>query len=389
MATVRKRKLPSGLVRWQASYVDGSGKRRAKLFERKSDGEAWLVEVQHDVKRGLHTPGSVSPTVKVAAALWIKRSIEKGLEATTVRQYEEHIDLHIVPFIGGKKLSDLTMPAVNAFADKLREAGRSAAMIRRVVGSLGAIFREARRRGLAANDPTAGLDLNLADREDPRPVIPTKSELQLIIAGAAGRWRPLILTAIFCGLRGSELRGLRWIDVDFDARNMSVAQRADAFHAIGRLKSKAGYRSIPVPSLVINSLREWKLLCPKGDLGLVFPTGNGKVESHSNIAQRGFDPIQIAAGITAPTPVLDDAGLPIINNAGEPVMRDAPRYGMHSLRHACASLWIENGMNPKRIQKLMGHSTIQMTFDIYGHLFADAEADQKAAEEIQRRLLGT
>ncbi|WP_457492217.1 tyrosine-type recombinase/integrase [Tardiphaga sp. P5_C7] len=388
MATVRKRKLPSGLIRWQASYVDGGGKRRAKLFERKSDGEAWLVEVQHDVKRGLHTPGSVSPTVKVAAALWIKRSIEKGLEATTVRQYEEHVDLHIVPFIGGKKLSDLTMPAVNAFTDMLREAGRSAAMIRRVVGSLGAIFREARRRGLAANDPTAGLDLNLADREDPRPVIPTKSELQLIIAGAAGRWRPLILTAIFCGLRGSELRGLRWIDVDFDARNISVAQRADAFHAIGRLKSKAGYRSIPVPSLVINSLREWKLLCPKGDLGLVFPTGSGNIESHSNIAQRGFDPIQIAAGITSPTPVLDDAGQPIINNAGEPVMRDAPRYGMHSLRHACASLWIENGMNPKRIQKLMGHSTIQMTFDTYGHLFADAEADQKAAEDIQARLLG-
>ncbi|WP_441229375.1 tyrosine-type recombinase/integrase [Tardiphaga sp. 215_C5_N2_1] len=388
MATVRKRKLPSGLIRWQASYVDGGGKRRAKLFERKSDGEAWLVEVQHDVKRGLHTPGSVSPTVKVAAALWIKRSNEKGLEATTVRQYEEHVDLHIVPFIGSKKLSDLTMPAVNAFADKLREAGRSSAMIRRVVGSLGAIFREARRRGLAANDPTAGLDLNLADREDPRPVIPTKPELQLIIAGAAGRWRPLILTAIFCGLRGSELRGLRWIDVDFDARNISVAQRADAFHAIGRLKSKAGYRSIPVPSLVINSLREWKLLCPKGDLGLVFPTGSGNVESHSNIAQRGFDPIQLAAGITVPTPVLNDAGQPIINNAGEAVMRDAPRYGMHSLRHACASLWIENGMNPKRIQKLMGHSTIQMTFDTYGHLFADAEADQKAAEDIQARLLG-
>lgn len=388
MATVRKRVLPSGLVRWQASYVDGAGRRRAKLFNRKSDGEAWLVEVQHDVKRGLHTPGSVSPTVKVAAALWIKRSKEKGLEPTTVQQYEEHVDLHLLPFIGSKKLADLTVPAVNGFADDLKDAGRSHAMVRRVIRSLGAIFREARRRGLAANDPTAGLDLNLADREDPRPVIPTKAELQLIIAGATGRWRPLILTAIFCGLRGSELRGLRWIDVEFDARQISVAQRADAFHRIGRLKSKAGYRSIPMPPLVVNALREWKLVCPKGDLGLVFPTGAGKVESHSNISQRGLEPILIAAGITIPTPVLDDAGKPIVNNAGEPIMRDAPKYGMHSLRHACASLWIESGNNPKRIQKLMGHSTIQMTFDTYGHLFANAEADQKAAEDIQLRLLG-
>jgi integrase len=77
MASVRKRKLPSGLVRWQASYVDSGGKRRAKLFPRKSEAEGWLNETSHDLKRGLHTPGSVSPTVRVAGALWIKRCNEK------------------------------------------------------------------------------------------------------------------------------------------------------------------------------------------------------------------------------------------------------------------------------------------------------------------------
>jgi integrase len=381
MATVRKRKLPSGLIRWQASYVDGAGKRRAKLFERKSDGEAWLVETSHDLKRGLHTPAGVSPTVKQAGALWIKRCNEKGLERSTLRGYEEHTDLHIYPIIGAKKLSELTAPAVNAFADRLREEGRSPEMVRRVVRSLGAIFREARRRGLSAVDPTAGLDLNLSTREDPRPVIPAKAELQAIISNAAGRWRPLILTAIFCGLRGSELRGLRWTDIDFEARQISVRQRADAFNEIGRLKSKSGYRSIPCPPLVINSLREWKLVCPKGDLGLVFPTGSGNVESHSNIAQRGFDPLQIAAGVVQ----LQEAK----DANGQLVMVPVAKYGLHALRHACASLWIENGMNPKRIQTLMGHSTIQMTFDTYGHLFNDVEADQKAAEDIQVRLLGS
>src|SRR5450755_2048569 len=144
MATVRKRKLPSGLIRWQASYVDGAGKRRAKLFERKSDGEAWLTETRHDLVRGLHTPTSVSPTVKEAGALWIKRCRERGLEATTTRGYEEHTELHIYPLIGAKKLSELTVPVINAFADDLREAGRSSDMISRVVQSLGAIFKEAR-----------------------------------------------------------------------------------------------------------------------------------------------------------------------------------------------------------------------------------------------------
>jgi hypothetical protein len=64
VATVRKRKLPSGLIVWRASYTDGGGKRRTKQFPRKSDGEAGLVEVQHDVARGVHTPGSLSPTVE-------------------------------------------------------------------------------------------------------------------------------------------------------------------------------------------------------------------------------------------------------------------------------------------------------------------------------------
>ena len=270
MATVRKRILPSGLVCWRASYTDGAGVRRTKQFPRKSEGEAWLVETRHDIARGLHTPGSMSPTVKEAAALWIKRCNEKRLESMTVKGYEEHVDLHIVPFIGAKKLVEITVPAVNAFADQLREAGRSSEMIRRVIRSLGGIFKEARRRGLSNTAPTSGIELELPNRNDPRPTIPTKAELQAIIAGAKSRWRPLILTAIFCGLRASELRGLRWADVSFDAKLISVAQRADASHKIGRLKSKAGYRSIPCPPMVLHSLREWKLVCPKGDLDWCF-----------------------------------------------------------------------------------------------------------------------
>jgi integrase len=70
------------------------------------------------------------------------------------------------------------------------------------------------------------------------------------------------------------MRGLRWIDIDFEGRQINVNQRSDASHRIGKLKSKAAYRSIPSPPIVLNALREWKLVCPKGDLGLVFPNGS-------------------------------------------------------------------------------------------------------------------
>jgi integrase len=402
MPKVRKRALPSGLVRWQAGYVDGGGKRRFKMFERKSDAEAWLVEVRHDLARGTHTPGSLSPTVKEAAALWIKRCGEKRLEPMTVKGYEEHVNLHIVPFIGAKKLSEITVPAVNAFADQLRAAGRSAEMIKRVVRSLGSIFKEARRRGLANTSPTAGVELDLPNREDPRPVIPSKAELQAIISAATGRWRPVILVAIFCGLRASELRGLRWADIDFETKQLHLTQRADASHQLGKLKSKAAYRSIPCPPIVMNALREWKLVCPKRDTGtkdasgervtildLAFPNGLGKVESHSNLVDRGLLPALVAAKLADARSVLDSAGQPVLEATGEPKTVMVGRYGMHSLRHACASLWIENGHNPKQIQRLMGHSSIKVTFDVYGHLFADAEADQRAAESVQARLMGS
>jgi integrase len=368
MANVRKRKLPSGLIRWQAGYVDGTGQRRSKMFKLKTDANAWLIETGHALAHGLHTPDSISPTVKAAGTLWLQRCQDKRLEPMTVKGYEEHCNLHIYPFIGTKKLSELTVPAVNAFADQLTAEGRSPEMVRRVIRSLGSIFRDARRRGHSNVDPTHGLKLDLPERDDPRPVIPTKAELQALVAVAAGRWRPLVLVGMFCGLRASELRGLRWSDVDFETREVKISQRADASHRIGKLKSKAAYRSIPCPPIVINTLREWRLQCPKGDLGLVFPNGSGKVESYANIIEHGFGPLQKAAGV--------------VNENG------GAKYGMHALRHACASLWIEQGHNPKQIQTLIGHSSIQVTYDVYGHLFADADGNQRAAEEIQLRLLG-
>jgi hypothetical protein len=76
-----------------------------------------------------------------------------------------------------RQLSDFTVPAVNAFAEQLRESGRSAEMDRRVVRSLGAIFREARRRGLSVVDPTAGLELDLPERDNPRPVVRDKKNV--------------------------------------------------------------------------------------------------------------------------------------------------------------------------------------------------------------------
>jgi integrase len=185
--------------------------------------------------------------------------------------------------------------------------------------------------------------------------VPSKDEIQVLLAKVEGRWRSFFVTAIFTGMRASELRGLTWEDVDFQRRIVHVRQRANLWGEIGFPKSEAGHREIPMALLVVNALREWKLQCSKGELGLVFPNGAGNVENHANILNRGFNPLQREAGI--------------VDAAAQ------PKYGLHALRHFFASLVIEWGFPPKRLQALLRHSSIQMTFDRYGHLFPSLEDD--------------
>lgn len=100
-------------------------------------------------------------------------------------------------------------------------------------------------------------------------------------------------------------------------------------------------------------------------LDLVFPNGVGKIEGHTNIAKRGFYALQIACDI------VEDTGRK--DSDGKRVMR--AKYGFHTLRHFFASWLIEQDFSAKKVQGLLGHASIQMTFDTYGHLFPNAEDD--------------
>jgi integrase len=132
--------------------------------------------------------------------------------------------------------------------------------------------------------------------------IPAPDEMRAVIGKLAGRWRPVLLTAIFAGLRASELRGLRWADLDLKAGELHVRQRADRFNAIGPPKSEAGERAIPLPPMVVNALREWKLACPKGDMDLAFPTPAAASSSGMAGARRRSRPASPARKAGRSTP---------------------------------------------------------------------------------------
>jgi integrase len=398
--SVRKRTWTTskGIEReaWVVDYTDQRGDRILKTFQRKKDADAYASTTHVEVREGTHVADSASVTVMQAGDLWIAsgESADPPLERTTLDQYRQHLRLHIEPFIGREKLSMVTVPFVRAFEDRLHAEGCSGTMVRYVVRSLGALLADAQERGLIVRNPVSELKGNRrarkkAGREKRGKAlevgvdIPTPDEIKAIVNTMKGRFRPLLLTAIFTGLRASELRGLRWQDLDLKAGKLHVCQRADRFNRIGPPKTKAAGRIVPLPPMLVNELREWKLKCPRaGTLGLAFPNSEGNVEWHTNIILRGLIPALLAAGVTKP--VMDE-GKPVRGDDGKSVV-EAKYTGLHALRHFYASWCASIGLSMKVVQTRMGHSNIAVTMDTYTKLFPDSDDPDKLAE-AERVLL--
>ncbi|GGC23668.1 site-specific integrase [Novosphingobium marinum] len=305
-------------------------------------------------------------TISDAAKLWIARCELEQLERATLHSYRGHVNNHIEPQIGDLLLKELSAVHVRDFLDHmLRESTR--AMAKKCLTTLRSIISTAQERGLVQHNVARDVKLRRAERHDPDRVFPTKDEIKALISKAPERHKPLIMTALLTGMRMSELRGLTWDAIDFQRNIITVRKRADRYCDMGNTKSRSGRRDIPMGPQLSKVLKAWKIACPKGDLELVFPNGAGNVETHSNIYNRIFKPLMVKCKI------VDGEG--------------APRFSLHAMRHAAASLFIEQGWPPKKIQTMLGHSSITMTYDVYGHLFHDPAKDVDLMSEMERDLL--
>ncbi|PKP91924.1 MAG: site-specific integrase [Alphaproteobacteria bacterium HGW-Alphaproteobacteria-16] len=385
MATVKKRswRTAKGETKeaWRVRYVDQTGKTRTRQFDLKRDADAFRVRAEGEVVAGIHTADSTSITVAEAANIWIANAENNGRERGTLKAYREMSERHIKPLLGKEKLSRLSAPKVVTFADAMTST-RSIAMAGKAVRALSMILGEAQRRGLVAQNVARGVKVKRSKRDKRRIVVPPKPHLLALLEaadameGEDARLPALIRVAMFAGLRSSELRGLTWLSIDLAEPNITVSQRADRWNDIGAPKSDAGHRTIPVGPSLATLLKKWKLRCPASATRLVFPNARGKPMSQHSIIER-FLAVQIGAGLAIDTGKLDAKG--------EVVWK--PRYGLHSLRHAAASAWIKQGIDLKRLQVWIGHATIQLTIDTYGHLITDAQADAALAGGAETALL--
>ena len=358
---------------WVADYK-ANGKRHLKTFRTRKEAVAFSNKAGVEISEGRHVAESASITVADAAPIWIK-AVELGrgdnppAEQSTLRQYRSHLKHHILPGIGKVKLSQLTRANVSAFRDHLLTK-LSRVMAKKVLTSFKGIMGEAEASGYVIGNVATSVTIGNKGRHKEPVAIPSKAEVKTLMAKLDEwatdrtwrRWRALLATAIFSGFRASELRGLPWDAVDLKAGTITVKQRADERGVIGSPKTLASRRTISIPSFLVTMLRQWKIESNPGPL--VFGNKHGQAQSLSDIHLRGWRPLQVAAKITKAD--------------------GSPRLNFHCLRHFRASMLIEDGANTKEVMVEMGHSNIATTFDLYGHLFTDEDADTGRAERAER-----
>jgi hypothetical protein len=186
-------------------YKDNAGKRRLKTFPTRKEADDWATTARQEIQQGTHTPTSASITVSEGMDLWIAGGEADGLEYSTVRQRQEHKRLHIDPFIGNDKLATLTAPRVYELDSKLRDAGRSFPMRRKVLTSLKTMLKFCQGQGKVAQNVALAVKIKSDSKRDVAPVragvnFPNREELRVILDKAANGWRPFVITAIFTGI---------------------------------------------------------------------------------------------------------------------------------------------------------------------------------------------
>lgn len=376
MATVRKRTWAGGAKSaWACEYTDLAGRRRRKTFKSKHAADHYRLSVEGELAAGTHTAPRASITVEKALKQFLddhKKRVTRG----TYVLYERTARLHIIPYLGAVRLAALTGPSVQKYINDRNAAGLEPKVVGWAVRLLKQTISFAMAHGAVAQNVIHATQPRLPKVEEPEIEIPTKEEIRKVIAGSEGKQRAVICMAVFAGMRMGEIRALRWPNVDFETGVIRVRECLDRWNAPKKPKSKAGLRDIPMAGALRDILAAWRVVQRDNEGGFVFTTRLGGPYSYDGMHALWCSALN-RVGLT-------DRSNP--NLKGIYKSYGLPLYHFHALRHVCASLWIEQGVQPKQLQTWIGHKSIQLTFDTYGHLMGDqddgAAAISRAADDL-------
>jgi integrase len=360
-------------------YSKHDGKKLRRTFRGKGARTAakhWRASALGNVKAG--TMRAPAPTTVREALTAYLDGMDDGTIRTRAghpykpserRAYRQAVDRRLVKPLGGRRLADVTRVELQDLVDRWRADGLDASTVRNTLLPLRATYRHAMRRGVVMVNPTTGLELPAVRGRRDR-IAPPQDAAALIEALADEEHgehdRAAWAVAFYAGLRFGELRALRWEDVDLDDGTIRVCRAWDAQAGEIEPKSKAGRRTVPIAAALRPRLLAHRLRSGRSD-GLVFgPDG-----------ERPFQPESFSRRTRNAWAAMNEKRA---ENEHEPI----EALTLHEARHTYASLMIAAGVNVKALSTYMGHSSVTITLDRYGHLFPGNE--QEAAGLLDRYL---
>lgn len=346
---------------YRARWRDDTGKQRAKTFRRKQDARDHLKEVHATLARGTYVaPTAGLMTVRTWADQWLAsaHNLKRGGRET----YRRDLDRYILPVLGDLALRRLTPAAIDAFlahelAPEPEGRGLAPSTVNRHYRTLHRMCAVAVTRTKLAQNPCTLVEVPTVPKSEMRFL--TLDQVEQLADAIAPRYRAWVLVAAYGGIRWSEGVGLQramLIDGDTLAIGSQLIRRADKSWDRSEPKTARGVRKVRLPAGVADELAAHVLEYVGSDpTALMFPNRLGSPMNGPSFTGNVFKPALRRAGI-------DD------------------QVRIHDLRHTAVALAVEAGAHPKAIQARMGHASIQVTLDRYGHLFP--EMDGRVAEGL-------
>ena len=362
VAVAHIRRHPNAKGRWQVRYVDPSGRERSKNFPRRSDGERFLVTVEADKLRGDWVDPRLS---KIAFEEWTGRwwDTTAHLKVYTRDGYQSLLRVHVLPRFAQCSLGSIQPVDIREWVSDLGRSGLSASRVRQAYFLMRQILRSAVESGYLAKSPCVGVKL-------PRMQVPemrflTAEEVEVLASAMHEPYDVLIYTLAYGGLRWGEATALRRGRVELLRPRLHVVEALSETSEgllFGPTKTYQR-RTVVVPGF-LRDRQAAHLATEVGpeEAALVFTSPKAEPLRRGNFNRRIW------------RPALETAGLDYLRP--------------HDLRHTCAALLIAENAHPKAVQAHLGHSSIQVTMDRYGHLFpSDAEALADRLDATRGRAL--
>jgi len=368
----RRRKVERGIYRlegygtYEVVYQDPENRQRQKNFKRLIDARAFKAKMRRDVEEGSYRdPNRTKERFGEFALRWLATKVDKAPK--TYAEYKSLLrdDGPIMGSFANKRVASILREDIQSWSAELRMAGASAATVRKAYRVLAMVLGEAEVSGAIVRSPAFRIDLPRVPKGEQKFLSPR--EIKRLADAIQPRFRALVLTAALTGLRWGELAGLRVDDIDFRFGALVVRR---SLSEVGKLYLKDTknhrVRVVPLPQVLVKALQahidagyagadvecvvqetgEEKAISAEGFL---FSSLDGGLLRHSNTYRKFFKPALIEAGL-------------------DPALR------FHDLRHSAASVAGSRqygGQSPKVVQTLLGHSSQQVTTEIYTHVFPE------------------